>query len=94
MHHYLTSSGRVAVSCDALLAGVLAENNRLSEFAKISNTFDELVAAARGEVMATITTASVRPFDCWKMQSKRCYAAQLVCDVCSWCAGAESAGHR
>lgn len=42
------------------LAGVLAENNRLSDFVRISNTFDDLLSAARGEVVATITTAVVR----------------------------------
>ncbi|KAK9828349.1 hypothetical protein WJX74_010238 [Apatococcus lobatus] len=38
--------------------GVLAENNRLGEFAKISDSFDELMDAARGHVNAIITTAS------------------------------------
>lgn len=41
--------------------GVLTENNRLSEYMKISTTFDELLAAARGEVVATITTAEALP---------------------------------
>ena len=42
-----------------LPADVLAENNRLGEFAKISDSFDELMDAARGHVNATITTATV-----------------------------------
>lgn len=42
-----------------MAAGVLAENNRLGEFAKISDSFDELMDAARGHVNAIITTASV-----------------------------------
>ena len=41
-------------------AGLLADNNRLGEFAGISDTFDEIMAAERGEVIATITTAHVR----------------------------------
>jgi F-type H+-transporting ATPase subunit O len=36
---------------------LLNDNNRLGEFMKITTTFEELVAASRGEVMATITTA-------------------------------------
>lgn len=42
-------------------AEVLAENNRLGELDKISDTFDDIMAAVRGEVKATITTAEVRP---------------------------------
>ncbi len=42
-----------------LPAAVLTENNRLGEFAKISDSFDELMDAARGNVTAIITTASV-----------------------------------
>ena len=45
----------------ALPAEVLAENNRLGELDKISDTFDDIMAAVRGEVKATITTAEVRP---------------------------------
>ena len=41
-------------------AGLLADNNRLGEFAGISDTFDEIMGAERGEVTATITTAHVR----------------------------------
>ena len=40
---------------------MLADNNRLGELSKITSTFDELVAAGKGEVTATITTAGVRP---------------------------------
>ena len=42
-------------------AEVLAENNRLDQLDKISDTFDDIMAAVRGEVKATITTAEVRP---------------------------------
>lgn len=45
-------------------AEVLAENNRLGELDKISDTFDDIMAAVRGEVKATITTAEVRPKPC------------------------------
>ena len=40
-------------------AGLLADNNRLGEFLSISDTFDEIMAAERGEIIATITTAQV-----------------------------------
>lgn len=36
---------------------VLATNNRLKHLYRISDIFDELVAAAKGEVRAKITTA-------------------------------------
>jgi len=36
---------------------LLAENNRLDQLDKISDTFDDIMAAVRGEVKATITTA-------------------------------------
>ncbi|KAL3151911.1 hypothetical protein ABBQ32_001042 [Trebouxia sp. C0010 RCD-2024] len=39
--------------------GVLATNNRLKHLHRISDIFDELVAAAKGEVRAKITTAQV-----------------------------------
>ncbi len=42
-----------------MLAEVLAENNRLNELNRISNVFDDIMAAVRGEVKATITTAEV-----------------------------------
>ena len=56
-HHTsrLAKSGLTCVS-----AGLLADNNRLGEFTGISDTFDEIMAAERGEVIATITTAHVR----------------------------------
>ncbi|KAK9842282.1 hypothetical protein WJX81_004496 [Elliptochloris bilobata] len=38
---------------------VLAENNRLNLFDKIMGTFGELMAAARGQVTCTITSAEV-----------------------------------
>lgn len=47
----------MAILC--CVAGLLNDNNRLGEFMKVSTTFEELVAASRGEVMATITTAEV-----------------------------------
>lgn len=40
-------------------AEVLATNNRLKHLHRISDIFDELVAAAKGEVRAKITTAQV-----------------------------------
>jgi F0F1-type ATP synthase delta subunit len=43
------------------VAEVLAENNRLSEVPKIVQTFEELVASAKGQVKASITTAEVSP---------------------------------
>lgn len=44
---------------DLCAAEVLAENNRLNEIPKIVTTFEELVASAKGQVKATITTAQV-----------------------------------
>ena len=38
---------------------VLAENNRLNLYDKIVSTFGELMAAARGQVTCTITSAEV-----------------------------------
>lgn len=37
--------------------GLLAENNRLGELPAIATTFDDIMAAVRGEVKATVTTA-------------------------------------
>lgn len=44
---------------DVAYAEVLATNNRLKHLYRISDIFDELVAAAKGEVRAKITTAQV-----------------------------------
>ena len=41
----------------AMHAEVLATNNRLKHLYRISDLYDELVAAAKGEVHAKITTA-------------------------------------
>jgi len=41
-------------------AVVLAENNRLNLFDKVVDTFGELMAASRGQVSCTITSAEVR----------------------------------
>ncbi len=41
-------------------AVVLAENNRLNLFDKVVDTFGELMAASRGQVSSTITSAEVR----------------------------------
>ena len=43
----------------SVLTEVLAENNRLNELNRISDVFDDIMAAVRGEVKATITTAEV-----------------------------------
>lgn len=40
-------------------AGVLAQNDRLAELPAIADTFDDIMAAVRGEVKATVTTAEV-----------------------------------
>jgi F-type H+-transporting ATPase subunit O len=37
--------------------GVLAQNDRLGELPAIADTFDDIMAAVRGEVKATVTTA-------------------------------------
>ena len=42
-----------------MVAEVLATNNRLKHLYHISDLFDDLVAAAKGEVRAKITTAQV-----------------------------------
>ena len=39
---------------------VLADNNRLNEVPRISSTFLEIVASARGQVKAVVTTSQVR----------------------------------
>ena len=44
---------------DVAHAEVLATNNRLKHLHRISDIFDELVAASKGEVRAKITTAQV-----------------------------------
>ena len=51
-------------------AVVLAENGRLKYLDKIVDTFGKIVSAARGEVIATITTAEVT------------WAAWMCCRVC------------
>jgi F0F1-type ATP synthase delta subunit len=38
---------------------VLAQNDRLGELPAIADTFDDIMAAVRGEVKATVTTAEV-----------------------------------
>jgi F0F1-type ATP synthase delta subunit len=38
---------------------VLAQNDRLAELPAIADTFDDIMAAVRGEVKATVTTAEV-----------------------------------
>ena len=40
-------------------AELLAENNRLNLVPKIAETFEEIIASARGQVKAIITTAEV-----------------------------------
>lgn len=42
-----------------MIAEVLATNNRLKHLYHISDLYDDLVAAAKGEVRAKITTAQV-----------------------------------
>ncbi|KAK9800887.1 hypothetical protein WJX73_006159 [Symbiochloris irregularis] len=50
--------------------GVLAENNRLHEIVRITNAFETLLAADRGEVTATITTATaLQPQDLDEIKS-------------------------
>ena len=41
-------------------AGLLSDNNRLSELGRILGKFEEIVADQRGEVKAVVTTAEVR----------------------------------
>jgi F0F1-type ATP synthase delta subunit len=43
----------------ACCSGVLAQNDRLGELPAIADTFDDIMAAVRGEVKATVTTAEV-----------------------------------
>lgn len=38
---------------------MLAQNDRLGELPAIADTFDDIMAAVRGEVKATVTTAEV-----------------------------------
>jgi len=51
-------------------ADVLAQNDRLGELPAIADVFDDIMAAVRGEVKATVTTAEVRglPYR-WLVQS-------------------------
>ena len=46
--------------CPAPPAGLLSDNNRLSELGRILGKFEEIVADQRGEVKAVVTTAEVR----------------------------------
>ena len=43
-----------------LHAEVLADNNRLNLVTKIAETFEEIIASAKGQIKAIITTAEVR----------------------------------
>lgn len=52
-----TSQRAGAIPLIASLAGLLSENNRLSELSKIVGKFEEITADQRGEVKATVTTA-------------------------------------
>ena len=45
-------------------AEVLAENNRLNLVPKIAETFEDIIASARGQVKAIITTAEVSTAVC------------------------------
>ena len=38
----------------------MAENDRLGELPAVADVFDDIMAAVRGEVKATVTTAEVR----------------------------------
>ena len=40
-------------------AEVLADNNRLNLVPKIAETFEEIIASARGQIKAVVTTAEV-----------------------------------
>ena len=40
-------------------AEVLADNNRLNLVPKIAGTFEEIIASARGQIKAVVTTAEV-----------------------------------
>ena len=55
---------------------VLAENNRLNLYEKIAGTFGELMAAARGQVACTITSAEV-PTSLLEHQRLACFARCL-----------------
>lgn len=41
-------------------AGLLSDNNRLTELSRIVGKFEEIAADQRGEVKAVVTTAEVR----------------------------------
>ena len=56
MHNLIANLSRLSQTC-IVLTEVLATNNRLKHLYAISDLFDELVAASKGEVRAKITTA-------------------------------------
>ena len=62
----LLQSASSVIACSVLsrlrglcFAEVLAENNRLNLVPKIAETFEDIIASARGQVKAIITTAEV-----------------------------------
>jgi hypothetical protein len=57
--HCLGSGFCKVVTTSGARAEVLAENNRLKEVPKITTTFLDIVASARGQVKALITSAQV-----------------------------------
>lgn len=57
---YVSSVACLATDTPLLTAEVLTTNNRLKHLYKISDLYDEILAAAKGEVKAKITTAQVR----------------------------------
>ena len=64
------------------LAEVLAENNRLDQLDKISDVFDDIMAAVRGEVKATITTAEVSAEDAPCNGQRYCTTAGACAALC------------
>ena len=76
-------------------AGLLSDNNRLSELGRILGKFEEIVADQRGEVKAVVTTAEVRVSAC--PQTRACLHACMLCVTASvgllarWPAGGHAA---
>ena len=66
---------RVLALIGCPFAEVLAENNRLNLVPKIAETFEDIIASARGQVKAIITTAEVSTSS-WQ---HRCY---VLCQAC------------
>ena len=74
------------------VAELLADNNRLNLVPKIAETFEEIIASARGQIKAVVTTAEVckpllrRSVVCYALHTRtrlflQCIMCQLQCVI-------------